>query len=83
MDGLALGAAIGLVYIVVGIAVAKTYHRKKHGAPLKVINGGVGLFFTPAYYLAWVWPLAFVVPSLKDPAPCNHPDHMQARQYAA
>ncbi|OBG82648.1 hypothetical protein A5699_05720 [Mycobacterium sp. E802] len=71
------------MYIVIGIVVAKAYYRKKHGVPLKVINGGAALFFTPAYYLAWVWPLAFIVPNLKDPALCQHPDHIRAREYAA
>lgn len=77
---LIIGGIIGLAYILAGVAVAKSYYRKKHGVPLKVVNGGTKLFVTPAYYLAWVWPLAFILPNLKEPELCRHTDHTRARQ---
>ncbi|ASF07711.1 hypothetical protein CEQ30_10450 [Nocardia brasiliensis] len=79
MDATLIGIILGLTYITAGIIVCKIYYRKRHGVPLKVINGGPALFFTPAYYLAWVWPLAFVLPTLKDPTPCTHVAHIEAR----
>lgn len=78
-----IGLVIGLAYIVTGVVVAKSYYRRRHGVPLKAVNGGAQLFFTPAYYLVWVWPLAFILPTLKDPQPCQHPDHIRARQLIA
>lgn len=83
MDPLLIGAIIGLIYILIGVGVCKSYYRKKHGVPLKVVNGGVKLYFTPAYHLAWVWPLVFMLPALKAPQPCQHPEHIRARQLIA
>lgn len=80
---LIIGLAIGLTCIVTGMVVAKSYYRTKHGVPMKVINGGIQIFFTPAYYLAWVWPLVFILPTLKEPQQCQHPDHIRTRQLIA
>lgn len=71
------------VYFLISIPVVKKYYWKKHGVPIKIINGGWNAFFSGATFLMSIWPLLLVLPRFKDPEPCRHVEHVRARaEYA-
>ena len=60
MESLLSGAIIGLVYISHGRHFLQELLPQEARRPAEVVNGGAALYVTPAYYLAWVWPLVFI-----------------------
>lgn len=70
---------IEAAYILIGIGVAKFWYQRRHGVPIKIINGGWNAVFSSAFPMSFIWPLILLMPSLRNPELCRHPHHIMQR----
>ncbi|MFI6165489.1 hypothetical protein ACIBCN_01765 [Nocardia sp. NPDC051052] len=79
MDASFIPWIILFAYAITGVVVARLYYRKRHGVSFKPENAGAAVLLSSVFYLALVWPLVFILPNLRNPEPCAHVEHIEAR----
>ena len=73
MDADMFGALLVILYLAVGIVVARRHYRRKHG-----VGNGNGNSMS-SFPLVFIWPAVFFSDELRNPKLCNHPNHVLRR----
>lgn len=70
-----------LAYLGIGVILADRFFRRRHGVP---IRRGRGLASLDVGFMGWgavmyTWPIAMWLPSVREPALCDHDHHLLER----
>lgn len=73
-----------LIYLMIGQFVAnRFYFPRRHGVRGRLGRGwraSTDSGWIGAMCVSFIWPVAFFLPSVRNPQLCTHPHHVHARQ---